>query len=116
MNQKVAPDTVNNAPTIGDNSPQAHASVQDRAGLYIAIVALILATLAIGLVIAMPHLIEAKVQAGIAEAKAAMQEQAAEANALAKVARSDAGVALDKVEDLRTQLAAKGIKIELDGH
>lgn len=116
---RIAPERINNAPTttVGDYSPQAHASVQDRAGLYIAIVALILAVLAIGLVIMMPVVIEAKVQAGIAQAKADMQQQAAQAQATADAGREHARVALDKVEDFRSKLAEKGIKIApLDGH
>jgi uncharacterized protein HemX len=118
MNERIAPEHVNNAPTttVGDNSPQAHASIQDRAGLYIAIVALILAVLAIGLVIMMPIVIEAKVQAGVAQAKADMQQQAEEAKATAEAGRQHARVALDKVEDFRAKFAEKGININLDGH
>lgn len=53
-----------------------------------------------------PSYIDAKVQAGIAEA-----------NATAKLARTEASVARDKVEDLRVKLAAKGIDLPpLDGH
>lgn len=53
-----------------------------------------------------PSYIDNKVQAGIADA-----------NANAKLARAEASVARDKVEDLRTKLAEKGINIPpLDGH
>lgn len=53
-----------------------------------------------------PSYIDAKVQAGIADA-----------NATAKLARAEASVAKDKVEDLRVELARKGIHVgPLDGH
>jgi hypothetical protein len=109
MNERHAPENVNNAPTIGDNSPQAHASVQDRAGLYIAIVALILATLSIGLVIMMPVIIEAKVQAGIADARADMQQQVAKIEATANAGREHARIALSEVERANAELGAKGL-------
>lgn len=112
MNEsRTAPDTIHNAPTttVGDHSPQAHASVQDRAGLYIAIVALILAVLAIGLVIMMPAVIEAKVQAGIAQAKSDMQQQVAQAQATADAGATDGRLALDRVEKAVAKLEAKGL-------
>lgn len=111
MNERTAPETVNNAPTstVGDNSPQAHASVQDRAGLYIAIVALILATLSIGLVLTMPVIVEAKVQAGIERVRADVQQQVATAQATANTGREHARIALSEVERANAELAAKGL-------
>lgn len=80
----------------------------------------LLACLAIGglvmMAILMPRIIDAKVAEGIAQAREAMAQQAANANAVANEARVHSRVALDKVEDVRTALAEKGIKIELDGH
>lgn len=50
--------------------------------------------------------IDARVQAGVADA-----------NATAKLARAEASVARDKVEDLRVKLGEKGIHVgPLDGH
>jgi hypothetical protein len=109
--KKLAPDTVNNAPntTIGDNSPQAHASVQDRAGLYIAIVALFTSVLALGMVIMIPRIIEAEVDRGIAEAKSSMQQQVADAKATADAGATDGRLALDRVEKAVAKLEAKGL-------
>lgn len=112
MNEpRTAPERINNAPTttVGDNSPQAHASVQDRAGLYIAIVALILATLAIGLMIAMPQIIDAKIQAGVERARADLQQQVEQAKAVADAGATDGRLALDRVEKAVAKLEAKGL-------
>lgn len=50
--------------------------------------------------------IDARVEAGVADA-----------NAAARLARAEASVARDKVEDLRVELARKGIHVgPLDGH
>ena len=80
----------------------------------------LLSGLALGAVIVMailmPRIIDAKVAEGIAQARESMAQQAANANAVANEARVHSRVALDKVEDVRTALAEKGIKIELDGH
>jgi hypothetical protein len=98
MNERHAPENVNNAPTIGDNSPQAHASVQDRAGLYIAIVALILATLSLGMQLTQSALIDAKIAAAIAPA-----------NETANAARTYARLANEKSDRVLAQLEARGL-------
>src|SRR5688572_26883802 len=92
-----------------ENSPSAHASVQDRAGLYIGIVALFVAVLALGMVIMIPRLIQAEVDRGIAQAKAEMQEQVAEAKQIANTGREHARIALSEVERANAELAAKGL-------
>jgi hypothetical protein len=52
------------------------------------------------------RVVDAKIEAGVAQAEATARE-----------ARTHARVALDKVEDFRTKLAAKGIDVPpLDGH
>lgn len=80
----------------------------------------LLSGLSLGCVIIMalliPRIIDSKVSEGIAQARESMAQQAANANAVANEARVHSRVALDKVEDVRTALAEKGIKIELDGH
>lgn len=91
------------------NSPSAHASVQDRAGLYIGIVALILAALALGMELTMSVVVDAKVKAGMAEVRGAVAQDVADAKASANTARQDARIALDKVEQTQTQLGAKGL-------
>lgn len=102
--------------------------VEDKSQLILTILAMILASFAIGQNFSessarareredMKQIIRSEVDRGIAEAKAAMQEQAAQAQATAEAGRQHARVALDKVEDFRTKLAEKGIKIApLDGH
>jgi len=117
MTEIKAPETVNNAPatSIGAGGSQSNASIQDRAGLYIAIVALILATLAIGLVITMPQIIDAKVQAGIAQARADMAQQMADAKSDMNSAQVNARLALDRVEKIGARLEEKGL-IKLENH
>lgn len=77
-------------------------SIPDRT---LAIVAIIFASLALGAVVMQsinsPQILDAKIQAGIAKSEAE-----------AAAARVNARVALDEVERMRTQLAAKGITIE----
>lgn len=104
MNERTAPDTVHNAPTIGDNSPQAHASVQDRAGLYIGIVALILAALSVGMQLTTVSLIDAKVEARLAIAQAEMH-----------MASTNALLAKDRTDKVAAALEARGL-IKLENH
>lgn len=75
----------------------------ERASLTLSVVALALAGLAVGVLITMPALIDAKVQAGIAKAEATSH-----------AADTNARVAVDKVEEIRVQLAAKGIVTKID--
>ena len=92
--------------SVGNGSTVQKVVVLDKSGLYIAIIALIMACLCFGYLLIMPSLIEAKVQAGVAQS-----------NATAHNAEVHARVALDKVEDFRAKLAAKGIDVPpLDGH
>ena len=104
MNTRTAPENVNNAPTIGDNSPQAHASVQDRAGLYIAIVSLIVACLSLGMQLTQSQLIDAKVEAAIAPARAEMHQ-----------ANTNALLAKDRTDKVAAALEARGL-IKLENH
>lgn len=114
---RIAPETIHNAPvsTVGDNSPQAHASVQDRAGLYIAIVALIMATLALGLEIQNSRTTDAKIAAGVAEARAQMSEQLAKAQADMHLAETNALLAKDRTDKIAAALEARGL-IKLENH
>lgn len=94
----------------GNHAPVQRVDHHDHGGKVLAIVALVAACVALGMVamyvILAAQLIDAKIQAGAARAEATAQE-----------ARSNARVALDKVEDFRTKLAAKGIDVPpLDGH
>lgn len=73
----------------------------------------LLSGLAIGgvllLALLMPYLIDSKVAAGVADAKSAMAQQAADAKATAQTAKEHARVALDKVEQTQVQLGANGL-------
>ncbi len=65
----------------------------------------------------LPQIIDSKVAAGEARSQTAMADKAAEAKAIANAGREHARIALDKVEDFRAKLAAKGIDVPpLDGH
>lgn len=109
MNElKTAPEAVYNAPvsTVGDNSPQA--VVNDRTGLFISILALVVAAfgcgMAVTLFVIVPGMIDAKVQAGVASANADMA-----------AAKQNARLALDRVDKTMARLEAKGL-IKLENH
>ena len=53
-------------------SPSAHVVVHDKAGLYVAVIAAVLTGIAIGALMMMPALIDAKVAASSAKARAAI--------------------------------------------
>jgi hypothetical protein len=87
-----------------------NATVSDHGSKTLAIIALISSCVALGAVsmyvILQAQIIDSKIAAG-----------AAKAEATSWAAKTDARVALDKVEDVRTKLAEKGIQIgPLDGH
>lgn len=84
------------------NSPSAHVVVHDKSGLYIAVLAIVLSCVNLGVLAMLPTIIDAKVQAGTARAEA-----------IANSGREHARIALDKVEQTQIQLGAKGlIKVE----
>lgn len=107
--------------SLGDNkgtiAQGGNATLNDRLGVYIAIVALLVAGMGLGYEIAQSgsraeirqlqeQAIDASIKAGIAKAEAEANE-----------AKVNARVALDKVEDMRAKLAEQHIKIgPLDGH
>lgn len=89
------------ATSSGHSSPAANASISIHgAGLAIAILALAMSASAIGALLVMYStmhiLIDAKVQAGTAKAEA-----------IANQARVDARVSIDKIQELRVELARK---------
>ena len=100
------------------------ATIHDRTGLYIAILALLVAGMALGFEISRAmKSTEDRVNAAevrrLQEANIAAQIQAgaAQAEATAREARTEALVTKDKLEELRDALNAKGMKIpKLDGH
>lgn len=97
MNEtKSAPDAVHNAPSIGDHSPQAHASVQDRAGLYIAIVALVIAAISLGISLMQPAVTNAKVEN--------LQDRV-------QTAERESRVMQERWNDLKVELAKRGISV-----
>jgi hypothetical protein len=95
--------------------------VLDKATSWVAIalsvIAIAFAAYSLGALSMMPHVTEAQMRAATAEASKDMQQQVADAKANAALARTQALVAVDKVEDVRTKLASKGIELPpLDGH
>jgi predicted metalloprotease len=96
------------------------ATIHDRTGLYLAIIAMVLSALCLGLFLMqtflMPQIIDAKVQAGMAEVRAQIQEQVAQTKTDADAARVNARVSVDEIERMRTGLAAKGIIIPKPEH
>jgi hypothetical protein len=91
---------------VGDGGGAAagggNAEIHDRTGLYISILALAMAGIALGLWLNQAQIIEAKVQAGVAKAEATSH-----------AADTNARVAMDNVQQLQVQLAAKGIKVDI---
>lgn len=103
-----------------ENSPSANASIHDRTGLYIAILALAVAGMALGFEISRAmssaemralqgQAIDAKIQAGIERARADMQQQVEQAKAMADAGATDGRLALDRVEKAVAKLEAKGL-------
>jgi len=92
-----------NSQTASEYGHNQAVTFHERAGLAISIVALVLAGIAGGVLLMMPALIDAKVQAGMAKASNEAHD-----------ARVDSRVALDKVEEVRVQLAAKGIVTKIE--
>ena len=106
--------------SIKENSgpvARADATVHDRTGLYISIIALLVAGIALGVEISramfagesralQQQLIATQIQAGAAQAQATAME-----------ARTTAKVTEDKLIELRDALNAKGMNLpKLDGH
>jgi hypothetical protein len=95
--------------SASSNAPQssaATANVSDHGSKALATVALVLGAAAAGMIIMLALL-----------APILLNAAGAKAEATAHLARTQALVALDKVEDMRTKLAAKGIDVPpLDGH
>lgn len=94
--------------------------VEDKSQLILTILAMILASFAIGQNFSessarareredMKQIIRSEVDRGIAEAKAAMQEQVAEAKQIANAGATDGRLALDRVEKAVSKLEAKGL-------
>lgn len=96
IDSKGAADTSQRA---GDGSQQTHITFSDR----VSVIAMILAGIAIGVLIVMPSLIDAKIQAGVAKAEAT-----------AHAADTNSRVALDKFDELRIELAKKGINVPIN--
>lgn len=80
------------------NSPSAHVIVHDKSGLYVAVAAIVLSCLNLGMLAVLPSLIDAKVTAGIAKS-----EQ------IANAGREHGRIALSEVERANAELAAKGL-------
>lgn len=93
MNEpRIAPENVNNGTTIGDHSPQA--VVNDRTGLYISIIALILAAIAVGVSLMQPAVTNAKVEN--------LQDRV-------QTAERESRVMQERWNDLKVELARRGI-------
>jgi len=95
--------STDNSQTASEYGHIQSVSFSERASLAISVVALVLAGIAGGVLLVMPALIDAKVQAGMAKAANEAHD-----------ARVDSRVALDKVQEVRVQLAAKGILTKIE--
>lgn len=85
-------------------SPSAHVVVHDKSGLYVSVAAIVLACVNLGVLLTIPTIIDAKVQAGVAKAEM-----------VANAGREHARIALDKVEQTQVQLGSKGL-IDIEQH
>jgi hypothetical protein len=98
--------TLVSAISSAPQSSAATANVSDHGSKTLATVALVIGAVAVGMIVMLALL-----------APLLLNAAGAKAEATAHVARTQALVALDKVEDLRVKLAAKGIDLPpLDGH
>jgi hypothetical protein len=114
-------DVHRNDPITGNSAPVQSVEHHEYGHKNTALIALILASVAVGAIlvsaILMPYVIALSVDKGNAEVRASVQQQIAEATAVANTGRTNSRVALDKIEDMRVKLAEKGIKVPpLDGH
>jgi HAMP domain-containing protein len=109
----------------GSSASRSNAEIHDRTGLYISILALALAAIALGLWLNQSQAVEARVSAAvanaktdmqqrIADAKADMQQQISDAKAMAHASDTNSRIAIDNVQQLQVQLAAKGIKVTIN--
>lgn len=94
MNENKPPETIYNAPVVGDNSPQA--TIHDRTGLYLAVIAVILAALSLGMTIVNPKISEAKVEN--------LQDRVI-------TAERESRVMQERWNDLKVELAKRGIPV-----
>lgn len=99
-----------------------NATLNDRLGVYIAVVALLVAGMGLGYEMSQSssraetrqlqdQVIDAKIAAGVANARASMQEQVATAQAIAHAAETNARISLDEVERMREALGRQHINI-----
>lgn len=105
----------------GNIASGGNATIHDRTALYVSIFSMVLSALCLGLFLMqtflMPQIIDSKVAAGVASARAGMEQQVAQAQATSNLYRTEALITKDKLEELRNKLNEKGMKIPtLDGH
>lgn len=96
------------------------ATVHDRLGVYMALVAVVIAAIALGYEISQSssraetrelqaQVIDAKIRAGMADVRASTQQAIAQAQATAQAGKEHARIALDEVQRSNAQLEAKGL-------
>lgn len=91
--QRTAPDTIHNAPVSNyENSP--HAVINDRTGLYLAIIAIILSAISLGVSLMQPAVTNAKVEN--------LQDRV-------QTAERESRVMQERWNDLKVELAKRGI-------
>jgi len=90
---KIAPDTIHNAPVnTYENSP--HAILHDRTGLYLAIIAMVLSAISLGVSLMQPAVTNAKVEN--------LQDRV-------QTAERESRVMQERWNDLKVELAKRGI-------
>lgn len=96
MNEpRIAPDTIHNAPVNSyENSP--HAVIHDRTGLYLAIIAIVLSAISLGVSLMQPAVTNAKVEN--------LQDRVV-------TAEREARVMQERWNDLKVELAKRGISV-----
>jgi hypothetical protein len=110
----------NSPGAISDNSGTiaqgGTATLHDRLGVYMALLAVVIAAIALGYEISQSssRVETRELQAQVMDAK--IQAGAARAETVANEARVNARIAVDEMERMRTALAAKGILIPKPEH
>lgn len=101
MNDQKAPERIQNAPSDYQGDGSSRAVINDRTGLYIAILAMALAAISFGVSSMTPALNQARLD-GLQSQIEALREQV-------RIAEREARVSTERVNALTVQLAQRGI-------
>lgn len=94
--QRIAPDTIHNAPSDYQGDGSSRAVINDRTGLYIAVIAIVMSGISLGISLMQPAVTNAKVEN--------LQDRVV-------TAEREARVMQERWNDLKVELAKRGISV-----